>query len=124
MSTKNVLAYFRRYDQAEKVAEQLKSQLGVDEVQISRISKYPGDGIEEITNPITGNVDSIGELTSDADVDGTNAGVLVGADISSSGMSGGREDITGFDVLLVASRCLYPLGACKGAHHFLLQQFA
>jgi hypothetical protein len=102
MGTKNILAYFKTPDEAEKVAKYLQS-IGVKDVKIDRFSKYPGDGVEEIMNPITGKISSLANLTSDANVAGRDIGILAAADISASGLSDGGQEITGRDILLAAA---------------------
>ncbi|WP_027417176.1 hypothetical protein [Aneurinibacillus terranovensis] len=100
MSEKNILAFFKSPEEAEKVAEQLKS-LGTADMQIDRISRYTGEGVERFTNPITGNISSLANLTLAADGTTRNEGILMAADVSASGMSdGGQDDVTGRDVLL------------------------
>jgi hypothetical protein len=101
MTEKNMLAYFKTPEEAEKVGNQLAS-MGVTEYKIDRISKYPGDGIEEFTNPITSKISSLADLTQDTDISGRNAGILAAADVDASGMSDGGQEITGRDMLLTA----------------------
>jgi hypothetical protein len=101
MGEKNILAYFKTYEEAEQTAKHLKS-MGIHNIDIDRFSKYPGDGVEVINNPITSNISSLADLTSDTDVNGRDAGILAAADISASGMSDGGQEISGRDVLLTA----------------------
>lgn len=101
MAEKNILAYFKTPEEAEQVGKQLAS-MGITEYKIDRISKYPDDGVEEFTNPITSKISSLADLTSDTDISGRNAGILAAADIDASGMSDGGQEITGRDVLLTA----------------------
>jgi hypothetical protein len=101
MGEKNILAYFKTHKEAESVAKHLKS-MGIQNIKIDRFSKYPGDGVEVLNNPITGNVSSLANLTSNTDVNSRDAGILAAADIDASGMSDGGQEITGRDVLLTA----------------------
>lgn len=100
MSEKNILAYFKSPEEAEKAKAELQA-LGTIDMQIDRISRFPGDGIERVMNPITGNMSSLADVTLGADVTNRNAGVLLASDVGASGMSdGGQDDITGRDILL------------------------
>lgn len=102
MAEKNILAYFKSPEEAEGVSTKLKSLRAID-VSIDRFGRYPGDGVEEVMNPITGNIPSLGKLTLDADFAGRNASILAAADVSASGMShGGQGGPTGRDILLTA----------------------
>ncbi|MCC2683162.1 MAG: hypothetical protein K0R75_61 [Paenibacillaceae bacterium] len=99
---RNILAYFKSPQEAEKVEEQLK-QLGVRDTSVDRISAYPGSGVDHVMNPITGDFPSLGYLTLDADYSNISAGILSAVDVNASGMSdGGDETISGRDILLTA----------------------
>jgi hypothetical protein len=100
MKEKNILAYFKSPEEAEQAAEQLSS-LGVIDLQIDRISRYPGEGVERGTNIIGGSILSLANMTLSADITNRDAGILMAADVSASGMSDGQQDdITGRDILL------------------------
>ncbi|WCN39392.1 hypothetical protein [Aneurinibacillus uraniidurans] len=100
MSEKNILAYFKSPEEAEKAKAELET-LGTIAMQIDRISPFPGDGVERVMNPITGNMSSLADVTLGADVTNRNAGVLLAADVGASGMSdGGQDDTIGRDILL------------------------
>lgn len=100
MGEKNVLAYFKTLEQAEQIANQLKS-MGVTDVQIDRIHQYPGETADHLMNPATGQIGSLSDLTL-GDIRG-DIGPLTAADTSASGMSdGGGSFVTGRDVLLAA----------------------
>jgi hypothetical protein len=102
MSEKNILAFFKSPEEAQAVESKLKSLQAID-VSIDRFSKYPGEGLEQRMNPITGNFGSLGELTLDADYSNESAAILSAADITASGMSdGGQGGPTGRDILLTA----------------------
>lgn len=102
MSEKNILAYFKSPEEAEGAAAKLKA-LRASALQIDRISPHPGEGIDEIMNPITGNITSLATLTQGADISSRDAGILLAADPVSSGMSdGGGHFVTGRDILLTA----------------------
>lgn len=99
---KNILAYFSSPEKAQEAANKLHALRAID-VSIDRISKTPGEGINHEMNPITGDFSSLTALTSDADVSGRSAGVLLAADVDASGMSdGGQGGLTGKDILLTA----------------------
>jgi hypothetical protein len=102
MGQKNILAYFKSMDEAQGVKKKLQS-LRVIDVSVDRIGKYPGEGVQQNTNPITGDFPNLGHLTLDADFDNQSAGILAAADVSASGFSdGGQGGPTGRDVLLTA----------------------
>lgn len=101
MGEKNILAYFKTIEQAEQIANQIKS-LGISDVQIDRIHQYPGgDTSDQLMNPATGQIGSLSNLTL-GNISG-DVGPLTAADTSVSGMSnGGGSFVTGRDVLLAA----------------------
>lgn len=100
-STKNILAYFKSPEAANKVLEKLKG-LGVTEIQIDRFGRYSLGSAEQFMNPLTSDTPSQATLTLGADA-GQDSGILLSADVSASGMSdGGQDPITGRDILLGA----------------------
>lgn len=100
MSDKNILAYFKSPEEAEGAAKKLEA-LRVSDLSIDRVDRYPGDGNEQIMNPITGDFEGLGELSLDGDFSDRSAAILAAADVSASGMSdGGQGGPTGRDVLL------------------------
>lgn len=87
MKERNILVGFHGLDQAEKAAEQLR-KAGFQTVQVEPIEQYPGEGVQRVTNPITGRFPSLGTLTLGADFpSGRDASVMAAADPSASGMS-------------------------------------
>ncbi|NDI33746.1 hypothetical protein [Chengkuizengella sediminis] len=103
MTKKNILAYFNSPEQAEGAAVKLKS-LRASNLNINRFSKYQGEGITKISNPVNGDTTSIGKLSLHADFSEPDAGILAAADVSASGMSdGGQGAPTGKDILLTVS---------------------
>jgi hypothetical protein len=99
MSERNILAYFKSPDEANKVAEKIKN-LGVMDVQIDRFSKYPLGSADQLMNPLTSDIPSQATLILGADA-GRDTGILASIDVSASGMSdGGQTPITGRDILL------------------------
>ena len=99
MAEKNILAYFKSPEEANKVAEKIKN-LGVMDVKIDRFSKYPLGSADQLTNPLTGDTPSQATLTLGANA-GRDTGILASTDVSASGMSdGGQDPITGRDILL------------------------
>jgi hypothetical protein len=103
MSEKNILAFFNSPEQAEGALRKLQSLRIVDS-SIKRIDGYPGEGLDHIENPLTGDIPGLGWLTMNGDFSGRNAGILAAASVSASGMStGGPENLmTGKDILLTA----------------------
>lgn len=101
MDEKSIFAYFKTEDEAKDVEEKIKS-LGVIDIQIDRVNKYPLGSSNKLTNPLTGKPSSQATLTLGASGD-KDTGVLASADVSASGMSdGGQDVITGRNILLVA----------------------
>lgn len=103
MAEKSILAYFNTPDQAQQALEKLQ-QLNLIDAEIDRFDGMPGDGVDQIMNPITGNFDSLVELTMNGDVENRSAGVLAAANVSASGYSSGGTDnrVSGRDILLTA----------------------
>ncbi|XEC97232.1 hypothetical protein AB6A23_12145 [Paenibacillus tarimensis] len=101
MSEKNILAFFNSPEQAEKALSQIKPLRLIDS-SIDRVDGYPGDGVEEISNPVTSDFPGLGYLTLGGDFTDRNAGILAASSVSASGMSSGGPDnrVTGKDVLL------------------------
>lgn len=100
MTEKNILAFFKDSDQAEQAAEKVRD-LGVIDYRVDRIGRIPGDGINEVMNPITGQIESQARMTMGLAGTGPDTRVLMAADPSASGMSnGGSEMVTGHDILL------------------------
>jgi hypothetical protein len=102
MTEKNILAYFKTPEEAEGIASKLKALRAID-ISIDRISEYPGEGVERTMNPITGDIESLGDLTLNADFSNKSAAILAAADVDASGMSdGGQGGPSGRDILLTA----------------------
>lgn len=100
MSEKNILAYFHSPKQAEQALQQMKG-LQIIDSQIDQISRFIGEGIDHIMNPITGDFQGLGQLTQDANFTSKNAAILAAADVTASGMSdGGQDAVTGRNILL------------------------
>ena len=101
MTEKNILAYFKSAEEADKAKERLKPVHVVD-MKLSQFSAFPGEGVDTPMNPITGNFASLAELTLGADISNKGAGILTSTDVSASGMSdGGEGDSTmGYNYLL------------------------
>lgn len=99
LSEKYILAYFNSPEQAKEAARQIQP-LGVIDMQIDRVDPYPGDGIDRVMSPISGKIPGLASLTLDADAGSKDASVLMAADPSASGMSGGIDENMGRDVLL------------------------
>lgn len=101
MAEKNILAYFKSPEQAEKALEQIKALKLVDS-SINRFDGYPGDGSDRIRNPITGDFPGLGYLTLGGDFPDRDAAILAAANVSASGMSSGEQsyETAGRDILL------------------------
>lgn len=102
MKEKNILAYFRTREEAEHVSAKLEALRAID-ISIDQFSKYPGDGVDQITNPITGGFPSLGSLTLGADYTNRSAAIATAADVDASGMSdGGQDESVDHNFLLTA----------------------
>jgi len=100
-TSKNILAYFKSPEAANKVLEKFKS-LGVTEIQIDRFGRYSLGSADQLMNPLTSDTPSQATLTLGANA-GQDSGILLSADVSASGMSdGGQDPITGRDIILGA----------------------
>ena len=69
MPEKSLLAYFHSREEAERALEQMRGLRLIDS-SIDRISRYPGEGIENQMNPVTGDFPGLGNLVLDADYSG------------------------------------------------------
>ncbi|TCS80788.1 hypothetical protein [Tepidibacillus fermentans] len=97
--TRNILASFRTVDEAQRAGQELKA-LGIKEMQIDRVSLYPGFNLNEFSNPITGRFDSLADLTLGSDFSNKSAEILAAADVNASGLSDGGEMDIDRNVLL------------------------
>lgn len=88
MKERSLLAGFVSVDDAQK-AEQALKQAGFTETQVDTVSPYPGEGVQQRMNPITGNIPGLADMTLDADFDSKSASILAAVDISASGISDG-----------------------------------
>lgn len=101
MAEKNILAFFNSPEQAEDALQQLKG-LNLIDTSIDRVNAYPGSGSDHVSNPITGDIPSLGYLTLGGDFNDRNAGILAATSVSASGMSAGGPDnkVTGINTVL------------------------
>lgn len=88
MKERNLLVGFASIDDAQEAEKALK-QAGITETQVDQISPYPGEGPQQVMNPLTGNIPSLGYLTLDAQFSSKTASILAATDVSASGMSDG-----------------------------------
>ncbi|MFC7681483.1 hypothetical protein [Paenibacillus sp. GCM10028914] len=99
MSEKNILAYFKSPEEAQSVARKLEA-LRVADMSINRFSAYPGGEMNNIMNPLTGDIVSLTSMTQNSALSNRSAGILGAADPSASGMSAGEDEVQGRDILL------------------------
>ncbi|WP_018131051.1 hypothetical protein [Effusibacillus pohliae] len=93
-----ILASFKDPDVAQKASEELQ-KMGIETVQIDRVSPYPGQPAQRLMNPITGKIPSLGDVTLGMDdISSRDASVLIAADPSASGLSG--DPVSGEDILM------------------------
>lgn len=93
-----ILASFADPDVAQKAKNELQ-HIGIQTIQIDRVSTAPGEPTQEYMNPITGNIESLGKLSLGTSFSGRNASVLAAADPAASGMSAG-DTVTSQDILM------------------------
>jgi hypothetical protein len=99
---RNILSGFRTMEDAEKAANLLR-QSGFETVQVDMIGQFPGDGVERILNPISGDFPSLGNITLAADFPNSrDASVLAAASPDASGMADRGDDNLHANVLLTA----------------------
>lgn len=102
MRERNILAGFHTEDEARQ-AEKALRQAGFTTIQIDKVGQFPGDGIEQITNPVSGDFTGLGVLTLAGDFpSGPDARVLAAANPDASGMSDRGDDNLTRTVLLTA----------------------
>ena len=90
---RNILASFRTVDEAQKAGQELNA-LGIEEMQIDRVSLYPGYNLNPYSNPITAHFGSLTDLTLGSGFSNKSAEILAAADVSAHGLSdGGDMDI-------------------------------
>lgn len=103
MKERNILAGFHTEENANKAANALK-KAGFETIQVEQLGKFPGEGPQVITNPISGEIPTLGHLTLGAAFfqAGRDASVMAAADPAASGMSDGGPDTIGPSFLLTA----------------------
>lgn len=88
---RSVMGFFPSFPAANEVADRLRAQ-GFTEMQVDQVHRYPGDGTERLQNPSQGRFGSLANLSLGAAVDPAgNAGPLMAADPSASGLSNPGE---------------------------------
>jgi len=88
MKERNFLAGFTNIDDA-LAAEKALRQAGFEEIQVDQVSPYPGEGVQEVINPLTGNFSGLSHMTLDGEFSSKSASILAATDVSASGMSDG-----------------------------------
>ncbi|NMO94849.1 hypothetical protein [Paenibacillus lemnae] len=100
MTEKSILAYFNTPEQAHEAADKLKA-LRVIDVSVDRFSAYPGGGLNNPMNPLSGEITSLTAMTQNAALSNISAGILGAADPGASGMSASEPDgLQGRDIIL------------------------
>ncbi|MFC8684842.1 hypothetical protein [Brevibacillus porteri] len=99
---RNILAGFHTEEDAQE-AEKALRQAGFSIIQIDRIGQFPGDGNEQIMNPISGDFPSLGNLTLAGDFpSGRDASIMAAVDPDASGMADRGDDNLYRSILLTA----------------------
>src|SRR5690606_9296718 len=83
---RSLLAYYVDRKDAERGLNAIR-EAGFDAARLDEISETPGDGPRKRLNPLTGDVESLGELTLGADADSRSEGVLQAAHPDASGLA-------------------------------------
>jgi hypothetical protein len=99
MGERTVLASFYSLPEANHAADKVHA-LGVEVAQVDELHAYGGDIPQRRAFPISGDIPSLASLTLNTEVSSRDAGVLLAADPSASGMSDGQGNITGRNYLL------------------------
>ena len=86
MAQRSVLAYFDSETKSAEAAAELKNQ-GYETVQIDRISLFPDNNTDDVTNPLTGDFASLANLTMDTGGIGNDEGILLAAHPDASGLA-------------------------------------
>ncbi len=86
MTEKNILSYFHRPDDAQRAEKEILA-LGAEITRVDSTSKYPGEGIDRLMNPVNSDFVSLANLTLGSDTSERNQGILMSADVAASGMS-------------------------------------
>lgn len=85
---RSVLATFEEGKGARAAAGELKA-LGLERVQVDRISPPPLEDVGRVSQPLSGGMESLASLTLGTDVDSPDQGVAMAADPSASGLAQG-----------------------------------
>jgi hypothetical protein len=96
MGERNILAYFNTESRAKEAVRRLK-EAGYETVDLSRFSLAPGEDRSDLDNPIAEPFSSIASATGTS-VSSRNAGILMGADVGSSGMADGMHEFGAEDL--------------------------
>lgn len=94
---RSILAYFSSDNEARQAAEQIQ-QMGIEEIQIDRIARYPADSNAGIDNALTGepNLSDLTAFGGDTDSFHSNdSRVMVAADPSVSGIGNTNYGVAG-----------------------------
>lgn len=100
MSERSVLASFLTAHDANLAASQIHDKLGVEVAKVDELHGLGGLDPDIESYPISGEIPSLAALTLDTQPRSRDAGVLLAADPSASGMSDGQGNITGRNFLL------------------------
>lgn len=85
---RSLLATFEDERQAKAAASALM-EAGLEDVQVDRVSRHPGEGTDRRLQPLSGRIESLATLTLGADIDTPDEGAALSADPSASGLSAG-----------------------------------
>lgn len=99
MKERTVLASFYSEEEAKQAAEQIKA-LGIEVAEVDQLHAYNGFTPEKRSFTISGDIPSLASLTLNTTPFSRDAGILMAADPSASGMSDGQDNITGRNYLL------------------------
>ncbi|MBX5435802.1 MAG: hypothetical protein IRZ33_01140 [Alicyclobacillaceae bacterium] len=99
MQERTVLASFHSEADASRAAEQIRA-LGIPVAQVDELHAYGGEPPERHAFIISGQFPGLASITLSHTPDSRDAGVLLAADPSASGMSDGEDNVTGRNWLL------------------------
>jgi len=99
LSDRTVLASFYSAEEAKQAVQQIK-QLGIEVAQIDELHAFAGTMPKRQSFIISGDIPSLAALTLNTPVSSRDAGVLLAADASASGMTDGQDNVTGRNYLM------------------------
>lgn len=86
MPERTVLSSFYTQEEAKKAAERIEG-IGVETTKVDELHAFGGIHAEQHAFPITGDIPSLASITLDTSIRSRDAGIMLAADPSASGMA-------------------------------------